>query len=96
MIYTIGSVWRLLIILKPIILTLEYISLKSGLWSNLLRKTAVTITLYFVTLTVIYIWKRLQRFYENQTKSYLFNNRKTRKTYEICSKLTIKTPKLPQ
>ena len=49
MVYTKGSVWHLLFILRPI-LPLEvsqYILLNSGLWSNLLRKSVITTTNYF-------------------------------------------------
>ena len=50
MVYTIGSVWRLLnhIETNPYTTIIsEYISLNSGLWSNLLRKTAITTAFYF-------------------------------------------------
>ena len=75
--YTIDSMWHLFIILKWI---LNYVSLNSSLQSNLLKKTAITTTLFFcrrgecmykkkwvsvcelfVTLAVIFIWKRLKR-----------------------------------
>ena len=50
MVHTKGNVWRLFFILKQILPPQKfhkYILLNSGLWSNLLRKTAVTTTNYF-------------------------------------------------
>ena len=44
MVYTIDSMWRLLMILKP--MTVIY-QLNNGLWSNLLSKTAIIATFYF-------------------------------------------------